>query len=131
MSSKQYNMTVQGVMQWAKKELESVGCLIGVKDKDIQYAYAQSVVNGMLHLRDALLELVNDSNYSQHKEDLQRMHDKVVRVVKHLIKDFDVNLVDIKQFNTRKVLGNLSYLNETRSNNKSARKNKNTRKNRK
>jgi len=131
MSSKQYNMTVQGVMQWAKKELESVGCLIGVKDKDIQYAYAQSVVNGMLHLRDALLELVNDSNYSQHKEDLQRMHDKVVRVVKHLIKDFDVNLVDIKQFNTRKVLGNLSYLNETRSNNKGARKNKNTRKNRK
>ncbi len=59
------------------------------------------------------------------------MHDKVIRVVKHLIKDFDVNLEDIKQFNTRKVLGNLSYLNETRSNNKGARKNKNTRKNRK
>ena len=131
MSSKQYNMTVQGVMQWAKKELESVGCLIGVKDKDIQYAYAQSVVNGMLHLRDALLELVNDPNYSQHKEDLQRMHDKVIRVVKHLIKDFDVNLDDIIRFNTRKVLGNLSYLNETRSNNKGTRKNKNTRKNRK
>ena len=56
------------------------------------------------------------------------MHDKVIRVVKHLIKDFDVNLEDIKQFNTRKVLGNLSYLNETRSNN--TRKNK-TRKNRK
>ena len=123
-------MTFQGVMNWAKKELEHVGCLIGVKDKDIQYAYAQSVVNGMLHLRDALLELVNDPNYSQHKEDLQRMHDKVIRVVKHLIKDFDVNLEEIKQFNTRKVLGNLSYLNETRSN-KGARKNKNTRKNRK
>ena len=120
-------MTVHGVMNWAKKELEHVGCLVGVKDKDIQYAYAQSVVNGMLHLRDALLELVNDPNYVAHKEDLQRMHDKVIRVVKHLIKDFDVNLEDIKQFNTRKVLGNLSYLNETRSNNT---RNKKTRKNR-
>lgn len=120
-------MTVHGVMNWAKKELEHVGCLVGVKDKDIQYAYAQSVVNGMLHLRDALLELVNDPNYVAHKEDLQRMHDKVIRVIKHLIKDFDVNLEDIKQFNTRKVLGNLSYLNETRSNTR----NKKTRKNRK
>jgi hypothetical protein len=85
----------------------------------------------MLHLRDALLELVNDPNYSHHKEDLQRMHDKVIRVVKHIIKDFDVNLGNIKQFNTRKVLGNLSYLNETRSNNKGVRKNKTMRKNRK
>jgi hypothetical protein len=128
MSSKQYHMTVHGVMNWAKKELEHVGCLVGVKDKDIQYAYAQSVVNGMLHLRDALFELVNDPNYVAHKEDLLRIHDKVIRVVKHLIKDFDVNLEEIKQFNTRKVLSNLSYLNETRSNNT---RNKKTRKNRK
>ena len=104
-------MTVKGVMHWAQNELENVGYLVGVKDPDIQYAYAQSVVNGMLHLRDALLELVNDPNYTTHKEDLQRTHDKVVRVVKHLIKDFNVNLEDIKTFNTRHVLGNLSYLN--------------------
>jgi hypothetical protein len=121
-------MTVDGVMNWAKNELKHVGYLIGVKDKDIQYAYAQSVVNGMLHLRDALVELVNDPTYVKHKQDLQRTHDKVVRVVKHLIKDFDVNLDDIKQFNTRKVLGNLSYLNETRTNKG---RNKKTRKNRK
>ena len=107
-------MTVEGVMHWAKNELEHVGCLVGVKDPDIQYAYAQSVVNGMLHLRDALFELVNDPNYVTHKEELQRTHDKVVRVVKHLIKDFNVNLEDIKTFNTRRVLGNLSYLNENK-----------------
>ena len=104
-------MTVKGVMNWAQNELEHVGNLVGVNDPDIQYAYAQSVVNGMLHLRDALLELVNDPNYATHHEDLQRTHDKVVRVVKHLIKDFNVNLEDIKTFNTRQVLGNLSYLN--------------------
>jgi hypothetical protein len=114
MSEKKYKMTVNGVMHWAQNELEHVGYLVGVKDPDIQYAYAQSTVNGMLHLRDALLELVNDPNYVKHKEDLQRTHDKVVRVVKHLIKDFDVNLEDIKTFNTRHVLGNLSYLNETK-----------------
>ena len=122
-------MTVRGVMNWAQKELEHVGCLIGVKDADIQYSYAQSTVNGMLHLRDALFELVNDPNYADHKEELLRTHDKVIRVVKHLIKDFDVDLEDIKRFNTRKVLGNLSYLNDAR--NKTRKNNrKNSRKNR-
>jgi len=131
MSSKQYHMTFHGVMHWAKHELEHVGYLVGVQDKDIQYSYAQSTVNGMLHLRDALYELVHDPNYAQHKEELLRVHDKVVRVVKHIIQDFDVNLEDIKRFNTRKVLGNLSYLNEKGSNTRvSTRRNK-TRKNRK
>ena len=114
MSAKEYKMTVKGVMHWAQNELEHVGYLVGVRDPDIQYAYAQSTVNGMLHLRDALLELVNDPNYVTHREELQRTHDKVVRVVKHLIKDFNVNLEEIKTFNTRHVLGNLSYLNENK-----------------
>lgn len=124
MSSKKYRMTVHGVMNWAKHELEHVGYLISVEDSDIQYAYAQSVVNGMLHLRDALLELIHDPAYAHQKEDLQRMHDKIVRTIKHLIKDFDVKLEEIKAFNTRNVLGNLSYL--TRHKSKKSRK---TRKN--
>ena len=118
MSSKQYNMTAKGVMCWAKNELEHVGYLIGVKDPDIQYSYAQATVNSMLHLRDALFELANDSNYKTHKEELLRTHDKVVRVVKHLIKDFNVDLGAIKRFNTRKVLGDLSYLKDTKSKSK-------------
>jgi hypothetical protein len=64
----------------------------------------------MLHLRDALFELVNDPAYSRSKTDLLRMHDKVVRVVKHLIKNYDVKLSEIKKFNTHKVLGKLNYL---------------------
>jgi hypothetical protein len=111
MSSKKYNMTVRGVMNWAEHELKHVGYLVGVKDPDIQYAYAQSVVNGMLHLRDALFEMVNDPKYAQQKEDLLKTHDNVVRAVKHVINDFKVDLGDIKRFNTRHVLSNLSYLN--------------------
>ena len=103
-------MTVHGVMAWAKNELEHVGYLVGVKDPDIQYSYAQSVVNGMLHLRDALFEMVNDPNYKQQRPELLRTHDKVVRVVKHLIKDFKVDLNEIKKFNTHRVLSDLSYL---------------------
>jgi len=110
MSSKKYEMTVHGVMAWAKNELEHVGYLVGVKDPDIQYSYAQSVVNGMLHLRDALFEMVNDPNYKQQRPELLRTHDKVVRVVKHLIKDFKVDLNEIKKFNTHRVLSDLSYL---------------------
>lgn len=126
MSSKQYHMTFQGVMNWAKSELEHVGYLVAVRDPDIQYSYAQSTVNGMLHLRDALLELANDPKYDHHKEEVLRVHDKVIRVVKHLIKDFNVNLDDIKRFNTRHVLSNLSYLNDSKtlSNKKKNRKNR-------
>lgn len=138
MSSKQYHMTFQGVMNWAKSELEHVGYLVAVRDPDIQYSYAQSTVNGMLHLRDALLELANDPKYEHHKEELFRVHDKVIRVVKHLIKDFNVNLDDIKRFNTRHVLSNLSYLNNSktlsikknRKNRKSTRATRATRRNR-
>ena len=110
MSSKKYNMTVHGVMKWADHELKHVGYLVTVKDPDIQYAYAQSVVNGMLHLRDALFEMVNDPNYKHQKPDLLKTHDNVVRAVKHVIKDFNVNLAEIKRFNSHHVLSNLDYL---------------------
>jgi len=112
-----YDMTCHAVMEWAKAELEHVGRIAAVEDVDIQYSYAQSTVNGMLHLRDALLELVNNDEHVEHKADLKRTHDSVVRVIKHLIKDYDVKLEEIKTFNTRHVLGDLSYLNA--ANNKS------------
>ena len=114
MSSRKYHATAHGVMQWAAAELEHVGRIVAVEDPDIQYAYAQSTVNGMLHLRDALLELVNDPEYVEKRGDLQRVHDKVVRAAKHLIKDYNVNLEEIKTFNTRHVLSNLSYLNDAK-----------------
>jgi hypothetical protein len=38
----------------------------------------------MAHLKDALYELVNDSNYKDKKEDLLRLHASVIRVMKHL-----------------------------------------------
>jgi len=113
MSSKKYNATAKGVMKWAAHELEHVGRIASIEDPDIQYSYAQSTVNGMLHLRDALFELVNDPNYETHKVDLLKTHDQVVRVIKHLIKDYNVNLEEIKTFNTHHVLGNLSYLSNT------------------
>jgi predicted HTH transcriptional regulator len=116
-------------MSWAKNELEHVGYLVGVKDPDIQYSYAQSVVNGMLHLRDALFEMVKDPKYKQQRTELLRTHDKVVRVVKYLIKDFKVDLGEIKRFNSRHVLSDLSYLKG--SGTRKARKTRGTRKSRK
>jgi hypothetical protein len=106
-----YNITVQGVMKWANKELQHVGRIAAVEDKDIQYSYAQSTVNGMMHLRDALFQLVKDPKYSNEKRDLLKTHDNVVRVIKHLIKTYKVKISDIKRFNTRKVLSNPTYLN--------------------
>jgi len=128
MSSKKYNATAKGVMKWAAHELEHVGRIASIEDPDIQYSYAQSTVNGMLHLRDALFELVNDPNYETHKVDLLKTHDQVVRVIKHLIKDYNVNLEEIKTFNTHHVLGNLSYLSNTPA--AGGRRRRSTRKNR-
>ena len=116
--TKDYDITVHAVMQWAKHALHSVGCLVGTKDKDIQYAYAQSVVNGMLHLRDALYQLVTNPAYARQKVDLLKTHDEVVRVIKHLIKDFHVSLAEIKRFNTHHVLSDLSYLKSGKTNRK-------------
>jgi hypothetical protein len=110
MSSKKYNVTTDSVIGWAKSEVEHVGRIAAVEDPDIQYSYAQSTVNGMLHLRDALFQLVNDPKYADRKDELLMIHDKIVLLVKQLIKQYKVNLDEIKAFNTRKVLGSLNYL---------------------
>ena len=108
-SPKEYHPTVRGVLEWANSELEHVGRIVSVEDPDLQYSYAMSTVNGMAYLKDALYELVNDPKYSTHKEDLLRVHGAVIRTMKHLVKDFNIDLTAIKAFNTRKVLSNRNF----------------------
>jgi hypothetical protein len=129
-SPKQYHPTVKGIFEWANSELEHVGRIASVEDPDLQYSYAMSTVNGMAYLKDAIYELVNDSKYSTHKEDLLRLHGAVIRTMKRLVKDYKVDLSAIKTFNTRKVLSNrnFTYLKNTKKN--KTRKNRDTRKNR-
>jgi hypothetical protein len=110
MSSSTYDITPQSVMHWANSELEHVGRITSMKDKNLQYSYAQSTINGMAHLKDAIFQLVNDPEYKRYKPDLLVLHGKVIRTMKHLIKDYGVDLNDIRAFNTRKVLSDLSYL---------------------
>jgi hypothetical protein len=117
MASKyKYETTLQSIIEWANSELEHVGRIVAVHDPNIQYSYALSTVNGMAHLKDALYEMVNDPNYSDKKQDLLRTHDSVVRVMKHLIKDFNIDLETIRKFNTKDVLSNLSYLENSNTN---------------
>ena len=137
-SPKQYHATVKGILEWANSELEHVGRIVSVEDPDLQYSYAMSTVNGMAYLKDALYELVNDPKYSTHKEDLLRVHGAVIRTMKHLVKDFKIDLTAIKAFNTKKVLSNsnFTYLKNTKNAGKNAEKNaekrdRKTRKNRK
>lgn len=119
-SPKAYHPTVKGVLEWANSELEHVGRIVSVEDPDLQYSYAMSTVNGMAYLKDALYELVNDPKYSTHKEDLLRVHGAVIRTMKHLVKDFNIDLDAIKTFNTRKVLSNrnFTYLKNSNKENK-------------
>ena len=128
-SPKQYHPTVKGIFEWANSELEHVGRIVSVEDPDLQYSYAMSTVNGMAYLKDAIYELVNDPKYSMHKEDLLRLHGSVIRTMKHLVKDFKIDLNAIKAFNTRKVLSNrnFTYLKNTKRKSRSSRK---TRRNR-
>jgi len=107
-----YEATMKGVLQWANSELEHVGRIASVKDKDLQYSYAQSTIYGMAHLKDALAQLVGETENEDKKRDLLRTHDKVIRVMKHLIKEYNIDLEPIKAFNIKHVLSNLSYLSE-------------------
>jgi hypothetical protein len=107
-------------MSWAKAELEHMGRIAIVEDPDIQYAYALSTVNGMMHLRQALEEMVGDPEYAEKRTDLKKTHDGVVRALKHLIKDYNVDINTIKSFNTRHVIKSYNFLNiknNTRRNN--------------
>ena len=132
-SPKAYHPTVKGVLEWANSELEHVGRIVSVEDPDLQYSYAMSTVNGMAYLKDALYELVNDPKYSTHKEDLLRVHGAVIRTMKHLVKDFNIDLTAIKAFNTKKVLSNrnFTYLKNTKKENKSENKSENNKTNNK
>ena len=112
MSNHRYDVTARGVMEWAKSELEHVGRIASVKDKDLQYSYAMSTVYGMAHLKDALKQLVDDENYEHKRADLLKLHDAVVRVMKKLVGDYGINLNAVREFNERGVLSNLGYLNE-------------------
>jgi hypothetical protein len=123
MSGKRYNMTLQAVMNWAKHEISHVGNIAGVEDPDIQYAYAQSTVNGMLHLHDALAEMVNVPEYERQQTDIKKMRNKIERVLKHVIQEYEVDLQDIQMFDTRRVLGNISYV-QSRRNRSMGRKNR-------
>lgn len=117
-SNHKYEATAHGVMMWATSELEHVGRIASIKDEGIQYNYAMSTLFGMAHLKDALFELVEDPDYKHQKKDLLKTHDKVIRVMKHLCKEYDLDLKAVKAFNTKKVLSNLDYLkNETNGNN--------------
>lgn len=107
-TERKYKLTSTSVMKWAEHELRHVGRIVSVEDPDIQYSYAMSTLYGMLHLKKALTELVNDSAYSVQREDLQRTLDQVVRAIKHLIKDFSLDLNVIQAFNTKKILGDLA-----------------------
>ena len=111
-------------MMWANSELEHVGRIAAVEDPDLQYSYAMSTVNGMAHLKDALYEYVTERSNEHMSKDLKIIHDKVIRVMKHLIKDYKINLNTIVKFNTRKVLSSLNYL----KNNKTRKQAKKTRK---
>jgi hypothetical protein len=130
-----YHKHAECLHGWAKSELEHVGRIIATEDLHIQKSYAMSTVNGMAHLKDALYEAVNNPKISEyHKEDLLDLHGKVIRVMKHLIDDFNVDVGAIKAFNTEGVLSNLSYLNNNKSrnnsnNNKNKSRNNNNRNN--
>jgi hypothetical protein len=116
MKTRRYNSTAKGLMMWAASELEHVGRIISMEDKDIQYAYAMSTLNGMAHLKDAIFEYISTHPKGCFTEDLQITHDRVIRVMKHLIADFDLNVKNIVAFNTRHILSNLSYLKNNRRN---------------
>ncbi len=131
MSSHRYETTFQSLMMWANSELEHVGRIVSVKDADLQYSYAMSTLNGMAHLKDALYEMLQDPAYKHHHEDVRRTHDAVIRVMKHLRADFNLNLNTIRAFNTRKTLSNLSYLESKRKKSRKTRKQRKSRKSRK
>jgi hypothetical protein len=92
-------------MEWAKSELEHIGRIATVKNSDLQYSYAQHTVSGMLHLRDAIKQLIRKEKSAGVRNDLRKLYGQVHRALQHLVTEYNINSNAIKKFNTRKVLG--------------------------
>lgn len=105
-----YNATAQGLIGWTLSELEHVGRIASIEDANIQYAYALSTVSGMAHLKDALYEYISKNKNKAVNHDMLVYHEKVVRVMRHLIKTYSVDIGTIEKFNTRRTLSPLNYL---------------------
>ena len=103
--SPSYQITRMGVMEWAKSELEHIGRIASVKNPDLQYSYAQHTVSGMLHLRDAIKQLIRKEKSVGVRRDLQKLYGQVHRALQHLVTEYNINSNAIKKFNTRHVLG--------------------------
>jgi len=124
-----YEKSPHCLMKWVASELEHVGRIVAMKDEHLQKSYAMSTVNGMAHLKDALYEAAHEEG--NETTQLMRAHDSVIRTMKHLIKDFDINVQAIEDFNTEHVLSNLTYLKDgNRSSSSSSGNKKNGRKTR-
>lgn len=121
-SQKKYKISVESVMEWAKHELDAVGRIASIEDTDIQYTYAMCTVNGMLHLRKALMDLSENPTTQEGARILQTL-DEVERVITHLIKDYGVDLNSIRAFNTRKIMGNISKFNSVNTTRRNTRVN--------
>ena len=132
MSAHKYDKSCKDLAMWKDHELGHVGRIAAVRDKDLQYSYALSTVNGMMHLRDALYEKVVDpKTIEHHRLMIQRDHDAVVRVIQHLIKDYGIDVEAIRKFNVRNVLRPFNYLKPAPTRRVRFQKRKNTKKTKK
>jgi len=105
-----YQITRMGVSEWAKNELEHIGRIAAVKNPDLQYSYAQHTVSGMLHLRDAIKQLIRKEKSAGVRNDLRKLYGQVNRALQHLVTEYNINSNAIKRFNTRKVLGSVNNI---------------------
>jgi|APFre7841882654_1041346.scaffolds.fasta_scaffold10424_6 hypothetical protein len=106
-----YQITRFGVMEWAKNELEHIGRIASVKNPNLQYSYAQHTVSGMLHLRDAIKQMIRKETSVSKRRDLQKLYGQVNRALQHLITEYHVQPNAIQACNTRKVLGSINNIN--------------------
>jgi hypothetical protein len=113
-SVKQYDITLKNIMMWADEEIKSIGSITALENADLRYSYALSTLNGMAHLKDALDQLIKNKNtVGASKRDLTIKLNQVIRVMKHLMKQYNLDIKAIKTFNVKKVLGSLEYLGDS------------------
>ena len=117
-----YHGTTTGLINWAISELEHVGRIASIEDENVQYSYAMSTLNGMAHLKDAIFEYITDHPDNHMNGDLLVFHEKVIRVMKHLIKVYSLDISAIEAFNTRGILSKLNYLKNSKGKSRKSRK---------
>jgi hypothetical protein len=83
--SLEYKVTFCGLQEWYKAMFEKLGWMI-LAERDGRHHKIAQYKEGILHLNEAIIEKIHETEDSDKKQDLKILHFNVVSLIEHVNK---------------------------------------------